>query len=89
MGQETNKTYKVGFETEHKYLTELNLQPFEDVLTQTDAKDYAQVLKNAYYDLVDTIIRGNYSVEEANRLFKIRVLFEAFEEIGLTDRRGE
>lgn len=89
MAQEANPKYNVGFETGNKSLTELNLQPLNDVFNQTYAKDYANALKNAYYSLVDTIIRENYSVEEADRLYNIRVLFEAFEKIGETERGAE
>ena len=89
MAQEEIPTYKVGFETGNKYLTELNLQPLNDVFNQTYAKDYALTLKNTYYDLVDKIIRENVGDKDADQLFNIRVLIEAFEEIALTERRGE
>lgn len=82
-------TYKAGFETGNKDISELNLQPLNDVFNQTYAKDYAKTLKSAYFDLVDNLIREHVNTETANELFNLRVLFEAFDEIGETERRAE
>ncbi len=89
MAQEETPTYKVGFETGNKHLTELNLQPLNDVFNQTCSVDFAKALKNAYYDLVDNTIREYVGEQYADQLYNIRVLFEAFDEIGLTERRGK
>lgn len=89
MANEETKTYKVGFETANKYLTELNLQPLNCVFNQTCCVEFAKALKNAYYDKVDNMIREYVGDDDANQLHNIRVLIEAFEEIGLTERREE